>query len=255
MALMDKAQLKEFIKTNNIKSAEDIQSALKDLFKDTLQEMLEAELDSDLGYTKHDDAGKKTENRRNGHSSKTVRSEYGELEIDIPRDREGEIEPIIVKRYQKNVAGIEDQIRNSIKYVSYKDVKKITSALKPIYTAASEIAALDELDGFEQVWGDKYPLIVKSWRNNWSELSTFFKYSPEIRKLIYTTNMIESYHRQLRKVTKGKSIFPNNDALLKMLYLATQNVTRKWTGRIQNWGQILLQLSIYFPDKVQSHLV
>ena len=147
------------------------------------------------------------------------------------------------------------QIRNSIKYVSYKDVKKITSALKPIYTAASEIAALAELDGFEQVWGDKYPLIVKSWRNNWSELSTFFKYSPEIRKLIYTTNMIESYHRQLRKVTKGKSIFPNDDALLKMLYLATQDVTRKWTGRIQNWGQILLQLSIYFPDKVQSHLV
>ena len=147
------------------------------------------------------------------------------------------------------------QIRNSVKYVSYKDIKKITSALKPVYTAPSEPAALAELDAFEQAWGGKYPLIVQSWRKNWSELSTFFKYSPEIRKLFYTTNMIESYHRQLRKVTKGKSIFPNDEALLKMLYLATQDVTRKWTGRIQNWGQILLQLSIYFPDKVKSHLL
>ena len=133
-------------------------------------------------------------------------------------------------------------------------MKKITSALKPIYTASSEGAGLLELDAFEQSWGAKYPLIVQSWRNNWGELSTFFKYSPEIRKLIYTTNMIESYHRQLRKVTKGKSVFPSDEALLKRLYLATQDVLRKWTGRIQNWGQILLQLSIYFPDKVKSHL-
>jgi len=146
------------------------------------------------------------------------------------------------------------QIRNSIKYVSYKDVKKITSALKPVYTAATEDAALEELDRFEKAWGGRYPLIVASWRNNWSELATFFKYPAEIRKLIYTTNMIESYHRQLRKVTKGKSIFPNDESLLKMLYLATQDVLRKWTGRIQNWGQILLQLSIFFPDKVKSHL-
>lgn len=103
-------------------------------------------------------------------------------------------------------------------------------------------------------WGTKYPLIVRSWRNNWAEISTFFNYPPEIRKIIYTTNMIESYHRQLRKVTKGKSIFPTDEALLKMLYLATQDVLRKWTGRIQNWSQILLQLSIYFPEKVKSQL-
>lgn len=102
--------------------------------------------------------------------------------------------------------------------------------------------------------GAKYPLIVRSWRNNWGELSTFFKYPPEIRKLIYTTNMIESYHRQLRKVTKGKSIFPTDEALLKMLYLATMDVTRKWTGRVQNWGQMLLQLSVFFPERVGNHL-
>jgi transposase-like protein len=102
--------------------------------------------------------------------------------------------------------------------------------------------------------GSKYPLIVRSWRNNWAEIATFFKYPPEIRKIIYTTNVIESYHRQLRKVTKGKGIFPNDEALLKMLYLVTQDVLRKWTGRIHNWGQILLQLSIFFPEKVKSHL-
>ena len=110
MALMDKAQLREFIKVNNIKTTDDIQTVLKDLFKDILQEMLEAELDNDLGYTKHDDAGKQTENRRNGHSPKTVRSEYGDMELAIPRDRDGEFEPAVVRKYQKNVAGIEDQI-------------------------------------------------------------------------------------------------------------------------------------------------
>ncbi|MGG6314196.1 IS256 family transposase, partial [Paenibacillus macerans] len=146
------------------------------------------------------------------------------------------------------------QIRNSTRYVSYKDLKKVTADLKPIYKAATEESALLELDRFEEVWGAKYPLMVRSWRNNWGELSTFFKYPPEIRKLIYTTNMIESFHRQLRKVTKGKSIFPTDEALLKMLYLATMDVTRKWTGRVQNWGQMLLQLSVFFPERVGNHL-
>jgi putative transposase len=146
------------------------------------------------------------------------------------------------------------QIRNSTRYVSYKDLKKVTADLKPIYKAATEEGALLELDRFEEVWGVKYPLIVRSWRNNWEELSTFFKYPPEIRKLIYTTNMIESYHRQLRKVTKGKSIFPTDEALLKMLYLATMDVTRKWTGRVQNWGQMLLQLSVLdCQQKIKQH--
>jgi transposase-like protein len=396
---------KAFIKEHNIKSIPDIQNALKDLFGETLQELLEAEMEHNLGYEKHDDQNKETDNRRNGHSSKTVRSEFGEIELDIPRDRNGEFEPVVVKKHQKNVTGIEEQIialyakgvstreiqdhlqrlygieaspalisnitnkimpmikewqnrplhsiytvvfmdaihfnvkqdgmitkkaayvivgidldgkkdvlgiwigenesakfwlsvlnelknrgvqdiliisvdnlkgfseaisacypetkiqkcivhqiRNSIRYVSYKDVKKITSALRPIYTASTETAAQEELNQFEAVWGEKYPLIVNSWRQNWAELATFFDYPPEIRKIIYTTNIIESFHRQLRKVTKSKSIFPTDDALLKMLYLATQDVLQKWTGRIQNWGQILLQLSIQFPDKVKPHL-
>lgn len=100
------------------------------------------------------------------------------------------------------------QIRNSTRYVSYKDLKKVTVDLKSIYKATTEEMALLELDRFEEAWGFKYPLIIRSWRGNWDELATFFKYPPELCKLIYTTNMIESYHRQLRKVTKGKSIFP-----------------------------------------------
>jgi putative transposase len=397
--------LRAFIQEYNLTTAEDVQDALKDIFADTLQEILEGELDHNLGYEKHDEANKQTENRRNGHSQKTVRSQFGEVTLDIPRDRESEFAPLIVKKHQKSVAGIEDQIitlyakgvstreiqdylqrlygveaspalisnitnkimplikewqnrplhsiyavvfmdaihfnvkqdgmitkkaaymaigvdldgqkdvlgiwigehesakfwlsvlnefrnrgvqdiliisvdnltgfseaigacfpeaeiqkcivhqiRNSIRYVSYKDVKKITSALRPIYTAASEALAQEELNQFEAVWGGRYPLIVRSWRQNWAEISTFFKYPPEIRKIIYTTNIIESYHRQLRKVTKGKSIFPSDEALLKMLYLVTQDVMRKWTGRMQNWGQILLQLSIFFPEKVKPHL-
>jgi transposase-like protein len=146
------------------------------------------------------------------------------------------------------------QIRNSIKYVSYKDLKKVTAALKPIYRASTEEAALEELDQFEKTWGDKYPLIVRSWRTNWAEIATFFKYPPEIRRIIYTTNVIESYHRQLRKVTKGKAVFPTDEALLKMLYLVTMDVVRKWTGRVQHWGQILLQLSVFFEDRVQPYI-
>jgi transposase-like protein len=367
--------------------------------------MLEAELETELGYAKHDFKNKRTTNSRNGYSKKTVRSEYGDIDIQVPRDREGEFEPVIVKKHQANITGIEDQIlamyakgvstrdiqdhlqqlygievsptlisnvtnkiiplikewqnrplqsvyavvfmdaihfkvkqdggivnkaaymvigidldghkdvlgiwigenesakfwlhvlnelknrgvqdilimsvdnlkgfteaisacypkteiqkcivhqiRNSIKYVSYKDLKKITSELKPIYKAPTEQAALEELDHFEQSWGNKYPLLIRSWRNNWSEIATFFKYPPEIRKLIYTTNVIESYHRQLRKVTKGKAVFPTDEALLKMLYLVTMDVIRKWTGRVQNWGQILLQLSVFFEDRVQSYI-
>jgi len=405
MGLWSKEQLRQFIKENKLVTAQDAQNALKELFAETLQEMLEAELDTHLGYEKHDVQNKQTTNSRNGKSKKTIVSEYGEHKIEVPRDRQGEFEPVVVKKHQSTVTGIEDQIvamyakgvstrdiqdhleqlygvevsptmisnvtnklvplikewqsrplqsvyavvffdaihfkvkqdghivnkaaymvigidldgnkdvlgmwigenesskfwlgvlndlknrgvqdilitcvdnltgfsqaiaasypmteiqkciihqiRNSTRYVSYKDLKKVTAALKPIYKAATEEAALQELDQFEETWGSKYPLIIRSWRSNWEELATFFKYPPELRKLIYTTNMIESYHRQLRKVTKGKSLFPTDEALLKMLYLATMDVVRKWTGRVQNWGQILLQLSVFFPDRIGQFL-
>jgi transposase-like protein len=403
--LFSKDQIKQFIQENEIKTAQDAQDALKEIFGETLQAMLEAEMDHHLGYVKHDDKSKQTTNRRNGHSTKSVRSDYGEVELEVPRDRDGEFEPLIVGKRQKSVTGIEDQIlalyakgvstrdiqdhlgqlyginvsptfisnvtdkvmplvrewqsrplsevyavvfldaihykvrcdgaitskasymaigidldgqkdvlgmwvgesesskfwlgvlneirnrgtkdilicctdnlngfseaigaafpktdvqkcivhqvRNSIRYVSYKDVKKVVAGLRQVYTSPSEAAALEELDRFEDEWGKRYPLIIKSWRNNWSELSTFFKYPPEIRRIIYTTNVIESYHRQLRKVTKGKSIFPSDESLLKMLYLVTQDVMRKWTMRIPHWGQILLQLLVFFPDRINIQL-
>ena len=160
----------------------------------------------------------------------------------------------ILKTASKQQKCVVHQIRNSIRYVSYKDTKKLLANLKMVYTAPTEDAALSALEEFEKIWGTRYPLVVQSWRRNWGEIATFFKYSPEIRKLIYTTNMIESYHRQLRKVTKGKSIFPNDESLLKMLYLVTRDVMLKWTGRIHNWGQILFQLSVFFPERVKSFL-
>lgn len=403
--LMSKEQIREFIKEKGLVTADDALGALKDLFKETLEEMLSAELDTELGYKKNEKAGLSEENRRNGQTSKKVRSELGEIELTVPRDRTGEFEPVVVRKNQKNITGIEEQIlalyakgvstreiqdhlvnlygievsptlvsnvtnkilpmikewqnrplqgvyaivfldaihykvryegliqnkaaymvigvdldgnkdvlgiwigesesskfwlsvlnelknrgvkdiliasvdnlngfseaitacypdteiqkcivhqvRNSVRYVSYKDLKKVTSDLKPIYQASSEEIGRQQLQAFNEKWGARYPLIVRSWENNWAELSTFFKYPPELRKIIYTTNMIESYHRQLRKVTKGKSIFPNDEALLKSLYMATQDVLRKWTGRIQNWGQILLQLSVFFPERVGSSL-
>ena len=405
MGMVSKEQLRQFIKENNLKSVEDVQGALRDLFASTMQEMLEAELDTTLGYAKHDIRKKGTDNSRNGHSRKTLSSEYGEVEIAVPRDRKGEFEPEIIKKHQRKSAGIEEQIiamyargvstrdiqshlhelyglevsptlisnvtdkllplikewqnrplqtvyaavfldaihykvkqegrvvskaaymvigidlegqkdvlgmwigenesskfwltvlndlkgrgvediliisvdnlkgfseaisacypktdiqkcvvhqiRNSLKYVSYKDYKAVTAALKPIYKANTEEAARAELDQFEESWGIKYPVVIRSWRNNWDELSTFFRYPVEMRKLVYTTNMIESYHRQLRKVTKGKSIFPTNDSLTKMLYLATMEVTKRWTIRVQNWGQILSQLSIYFGERLDPYI-
>lgn len=405
MGIFTKEQLRELIREKNLVTADDVQNMLKEMFSETLQEMLEAELDTELGYPKNSAKFEEAGNRRNGHTSKKVRSSFGELELTVPRDRDGEFEPAVVKKRQREVTGIEEQIialyakgvsvrdiqahlnqlygvdvsptlisnvtnkimplihewqsrplqkvyaavfldaihfkvkqeghivnkasymvigidldgckdvlgmwigehetskfwltvlnelknrgvediliccvdnltgfsdaivacfrdteiqkcivhqiRNSIRYVSYKDTKKLLHDLKPVYTATSETAGAAALDEFETLWGARYPLVVQSWRQNWGELSTFFKYPPEIRKIIYTTNMIESYHRQLRKVTKGKSIFPTDEALLKMLYLVTQDVMLKWTGRIHNWGQILLQLSVFFPDKVRSHL-
>lgn len=405
MSILSKEQMRGILKEYNVKTAGDINHALKDMFGGLLQEALEAELDTELGYPKNGQKPEPAANRRNGHTKKTVRSEHGEIALCVPRDRTGEFEPAIVKKHQKEVTGIEDQIlalyakgvsvrdiqdhlsrlygvdvsptlisnvtsrimplirewqsrplqktyavvfldaihykvkqeghivnkavymvigvdldgckdvlgmyigehetskfwltvlnelknrgvediliccvdnltgfseailacfpqteiqkcvvhqiRNSIRYVSYKDTQKLLAGLKPVYTAPSEEAALAALEEFEVAWGKRYPLVVQSWQRNWAELATFFKYPPEIRKLIYTTNMIESYHRQLRKVTKGKAVFPSDEALLKMLYLVTQDVMLKWTGRIHNWGQILLQLSVFFPDRVNSFL-
>ena len=378
---------------------------LKDLLGDTLQGMLEAEMDEKLGYSKYDYKNKDTDNSRNGYSSKKMHTSYGDMEINVPRDRKGEFEPQVIKKYQNTVTqdmeekiismyakgmstsdieshmrelydieisdstisritdkilplvkewqerpleevyavvfmdaihyhvrsegrivkravyiaigidmsgkkdvlgmyvgenesakfwlsimnslknrGVEEiliacvdgltgfpqaidavyphaeiqqciihQIRNSTKYVSYKDLKKLMADLKLVYAAPDETVALEYLDEFAVKWDSKYPKISKSWKENWANLSTYFKYPEAVRRIIYTTNTIEGFNRQLRKVTKAKTVFPSDESLLKMLYLAMIDITKKWTGHRQDWGQIHSQLEIFFEERLEGH--
>ena len=146
------------------------------------------------------------------------------------------------------------QIRNSIKYVASKDQKIFMADLKPVYRADNEAQALTELESLKEKWNKKYPMVISSWENNWPKLSTYFKYPPDIRKLIYTTNTIEGYHRQIRKVTKNKGVFTSDMALLKLIYLATDRIQQKWTMPLQNWGICASQLKIIFADRMKTDL-
>jgi len=146
------------------------------------------------------------------------------------------------------------QIRNSMKYVASKHQKAVMSDLKPVYRAATKGAAETALSEFEKRWGEKYPIVIKSWRNNWENLSVYFKYPSDIRRVIYTTNAIEAVHRQFRKLTKTKGAFPNENSLMKLLYVGIQNASKKWTMPIQNWNLTLSQLSIYFDGRLDNVL-
>ena len=371
----------------DVNSMQDINDLFKDMIGAFLENGLEGELDDHLGYTKYDYRNKSTDNCRNGTSSKKLKSSYGEIDIDVPRDRKAEFEPELVKKQQTSISGdieekiismyakgmttsdieshikeiyglsvsdstisritdkilpvvrewqnrplesvypvvfldavhfhvrsegqiikkavyvaigltengirevlgmwvgenesakfwlsvlnslknrgLEDiliacvdgltgfndaieaaypkteiqqciihQIRNTTRFVYYKDIKELMGDLKEIYAAADEQAALQALDAFDSKWSTKYPKTAKSWKDNWATLSTYFKYPQEVRTLIYTTNIIEGFNRQLRKVTKSKSVFPTDDSLLKMLYLAMIDITKKWTGRRKDW--------------------
>jgi transposase-like protein len=141
------------------------------------------------------------------------------------------------------------QIRNSLRYVSWKDSKDFVKDLKAVYQAPNREAAETNLLRLGEKWNDKYPVAVRSWENNWEELSTFFNFPAEIRRLIYTNNAIEAYHRQLRKVTKTKAVFPTPQAVRKLLYLANVNITKKWTRPLVDWPLILNQLAIRFEDR------
>ena len=395
-------RIRELLQIADIGSMQDIQELFKETIAEFMENGLEAELDEELGYSKYDYKNKNTDNSRNGHSSKTLRTSYGNVEVSAPGDRKGEFEPQILKKNQTSISqdieekiismyakgmstddisdhvqdiygiavsdttvsritdkilplakewqqrpletiyavvfldaihyhvrsegqivkkavyialaidldghkdvlgmwvgenegakdwasvlnslrnrGVEDiliactdslrgfdsainavfpkteiqscvihQLRNSGRYVSYKDIKELMKDLKAVYTAPDEASALEALDAFGEKWNKKYAYITKSWRENWANLSTYFKYPYEIRKLIYTTNAIEGFNRQLRKVTKAKSVFPTDDSLLKILYLAMMDITKKWTGRRIDWGQILAQLYVYFEGRI-----
>jgi transposase-like protein len=146
------------------------------------------------------------------------------------------------------------QIRNSIKYVASKDQKAFMTDLKSVYRADNEAQALGELESLNTKWGKKYPMVIGSWERNWSKLSTYFKYPPAIRKLIYTTNTIEGYHRQIRKIMKNKGVFTSDMALLKLIYLATDRIQEKWSMPLANWSICASQLKIIFADRMKTDL-
>jgi transposase-like protein len=146
------------------------------------------------------------------------------------------------------------QIRNTMKYLAWKDSREFLKNIRTVYQASTKEEAEYNLDLVEQKWGKKYSIIFKSWRNNWENLSSFFKYPSEIRKIMYTTNIIEGFHRQVRKVTKTKGAFTSDIALLKLIYLATQRIVEKWRGRILNWGIIASQLSIIFGERANIEI-
>ena len=400
-----KEQLQQIIADNDIKSVGDIYSLFKDSFKDMLQELLEAELNASLGYEKNKKEVTDTDNKRNGYSPKTVKSKFGQLTLDIPRDRNGEFEPQIVPKYQRDISGIEEQIislytrgmstrdihdqlhdlygielsadmvskitdkilpeikewqsrplepvypfifmdaihykiredgrimnraayvvlgvtldgnkdilsiniganesskfwlgmlndlknrgvqevlffcvdglagfkeaiyavypqaevqrciihmlRNSFKYVSYKDIKKFAADFKAVYKAPTEELALSELETVKEIWGKKYPYAIANWEQNWEVVRPFFGFNEDIRRIMYTTNIIEGVNRQFRKVTKAKSSFPSDNSLEKMLYLASQNVKKKWTQRYRNWDLVLSQLMLLYPERLNEYL-
>ncbi len=142
------------------------------------------------------------------------------------------------------------QIRNSLKYIASKDQKEFLKDLKLVYKAINKDIAEDQLLLLEEKWGDKYPVVIESWNNNWEELSAYFEYTEPIRKIIYTTNAVEGFHRQVRKVTKTKGAFPNDMSLLKLVYLATKNIEKKWTSPLQNWSLTVQQFYIKFGDRI-----
>lgn len=142
------------------------------------------------------------------------------------------------------------QIRNSLKYVASKDQKPFLADLKLVYKATTKELAEENLTALADKWGKKYPIVIKSWQDNWHKLSTYFKYTEEIRRIIYTTNTIEGFHRQVRKVTKTKGAFPNDDALLKLIYLAHRNISKKWTQPLHNWSLTVSQLAIHFEGRL-----
>ena len=146
------------------------------------------------------------------------------------------------------------QIRNSLKYVASKNQKEFMKDLKRVYQAISKEAAEMELDRLEEKWGDKYPIVINSWRNKWENLSYYFKYPEDIRRIIYTTNIIESVHRQFRKLTKTKGAFPNENSLLKLLYMGIQNAQKKWTMPMRNWSLTISQLAIFFEGRLDKAL-
>lgn len=145
------------------------------------------------------------------------------------------------------------QIRNTLKYITWKNQRPFMKDLKNVYKAPTKEIAEHNLDEMEKKWGKQYPIVFKSWRTNWDRLSNYFKYPEPIRRLIYTTNTVEGYHRMVRKVTKSKGAFTSDMAVLKLVYLATMNFHKKWQNKIYGWPTIFNQLSIIFEERIEKN--
>ena len=392
--------IQEFLSQNEIKSAHDIEVALRDLMKETLQEMLENELTEQLGYDKYEYSDEQKSNYRNGYSKKTVHSSNGDIELDIPRDRKGEFDPIIVEKGSKDISNIEEKIirmyargisnreiynqmqelygvkispnmvtaitdkiipkikdwqnrpldevypvvfvdatyfyvrdegvvgkkavyvilginsegykdilgfyigesesakywlnilnelkarglkdililcadglkglpeaiataypntefqrcivhmiRNTMAYVSYKDRRELATDLKTIYKAKTADEGYENLIELREKW-IKRNVNLDNWINNWENVSTFFKYGEHLRKIIYTTNSIESLNNSYKRINKGRRTFPSIQSLQKSVYLATEIITEKWTQPYHNWGVIINELRIFFDGRI-----
>lgn len=197
---------------------------MKDLLGGTTKEMMEAEMDDHLGYEKSERTNDDSEahNYRNGYNSKRVNSSYGSMDIDVPQDRNSSFEPKIVRKRQKDISDIDQ------KFISISPYGRTVSFTR----------------------SPQYPYAMKRWYENWDAVSPIFKFSADVRKAFYTTNAIESLNATLRRLNRQRSVFPSAQALLKALYLATFKATRKWTMPIRNWGQILGELAIMYPDRI-----
>ena len=403
--LFEKKELKEFLKKRKVKTLDDFNSLMGELSREVMESLLEGEMTDFLGYEKYDHKAKTIANSRNGFSSKQVNSSFGKVDLNIPRDRDTEFSPQLVKKHERDISGIDEkvislyakgltsrdicshiseiydyqlsaesvsnitekilvsakewqsrpleclyaiifldalfvkmrldgvvrnvavysilgitlsghkdylglwinvsesasywasilselknrgvadvlifsvdnlsgiseaikatypraeiqkcvvhQIRNSFKYVARKDTKELVKSLRCIYQASTQEQAEVALVELRAKWGEKYPHVVKSWESNWPELSPFLKYPPEIRRLIYTTNSIENLHRQLRKVSKTRAIFPNREAVFKLFYLAIEDISKKHYRPIKDWSIISPQLVVYFQDRVTPYL-
>lgn len=402
--LINREKIAQKVQSGEIASTADLSAILRGMIKEVVEAAMGAELTDFLGYEKNRSPESDMANRRNGYSQKELSSKSGPITIDVPRDREAEFTPAIVKKRQKHLDGFEDlilsmyskgmstrdiqyhvkeiynyeispetvskitdtvidrarewqnrplepiyaivfmdaiflklrvdgrvknvaaylmiginldgkkeclgiwlgqsesskywlgvlnelrnrgvndvlifavdglsgfpqaihtvypdadiqrcivhQIRNSLAQMSWKDRKPVADALRSIYTAPAEEAGLMALQSLEEEWGKKYPQVILSWYRNWDELSTFFRYPAEVRRLIYTTNPIESLNSRVRKTVKGKNVFPTETSLFKALYLAVHEAEKRWTVRTKNWPEIMAQLSVYFQEKLENY--
>ncbi len=281
----------------------------------TVEAALNSEMEEHFGYIKNSPQGHNTGNNRNGHSRKRLIGDHGEVEIETPRDRNGQLEPQLVEKGQTRLTHFDDQIlslyakgmstrdivatfkemygadvsatliskvtesvidrviqwqnrpldavypivyldcivhmvRNSLRYVSWKERKAVATDLKAIYQSVTVEEAELELDRFGETWDEHFPYISKSWINNWANLTPLFNYPQDIRKAIYTTNAIESLNSVIRKNTKNRKAFPSDESALKVVYLVIEAASKKWTMPIHHWKKAMNRFMIEFPDRV-----